>query len=290
MKVPVWKKQIGFALYHESLLPIRIVMGYHGFASENSFREAFMKFLEGQIGYKGFGPTNFPNLMICGSYSLIKLNFMPYGIRVSDRQSIYKWFSLFDIDTIDLPISGENMWPLYASYPENPILLLLELIWTRLEYSQNIQISEYDLGMEIVRPLLLAKAIEKDNEIGWHYEYVPFFDKQLTRLPTLLNWKPFELNDDQSLLILYLIDTENSGLTGLEIKDPELLKLFGSNKDRLDEAIESITQIGLVILEDTRLKLTTRHLKVAVLPSRKIFAGDDNEGMFTRWINMRNFT
>ncbi|MCL4264853.1 MAG: hypothetical protein KJ069_16640 [Anaerolineae bacterium] len=42
-EIPVWKKQIRSALYEESLIPIRIVVGYHGFASENSLREAFVK-------------------------------------------------------------------------------------------------------------------------------------------------------------------------------------------------------------------------------------------------------
>ncbi|MAU01271.1 MAG: hypothetical protein CL608_29350 [Anaerolineaceae bacterium] len=290
-QMPFWKKHICLALNSESLIPIRMAIGYHGFASENSLREAFISYLNEKIDVDGYGPVSLPNLITSGDFSLIKLNCMPYGIRVNSRQAFYDLFGLFDIDPTNIPVSGENMWPLYASYPANPLLLLLELIWTRLGHSFQLNINDDDLGIEVIRPLVLAKAIERDGQVGWHYEFIPFSDEQLAKLPTLLNWRPMVLNKEQSLIVLHLIDNENSGeISEIDIHDPELVKLLNSNIDELDRVIKSISRMGILDIKDEKISLSTRHLKVAAMPNGEIVAGDDNEGMFTKWLLSQTFS
>src|SRR5690606_27800489 len=76
-------------LYHAILLdayyPIRIIWAYNGLKSEYSLRDKYVKFIEKNITtnpdkkIKGFGPVNFPNLIICDNNSLIKTNGMPFG-------------------------------------------------------------------------------------------------------------------------------------------------------------------------------------------------------------------
>jgi hypothetical protein len=98
-----WKKQLGFVLYHESILPIRIALGYHGFSSELGFREAFIKYLERNVLASGFSPIDFPNLIISNQYSLIKLTGMPYGIPIfKERKEIFASFGLSE-DPEDIP-------------------------------------------------------------------------------------------------------------------------------------------------------------------------------------------
>ncbi len=213
---------------------------------------------------------------------------MPYGIRVNDRQYIYRVYSLFNVDASESPVSGDNMWPLYGSYPENPLLLLIELIWTRLEYNQHLKTSSNnDLGLEIVRPLVLAKAIQRGDLVGWYYEFVPFSDEQLAELPKLLNWEPIEVNDEQCQIILYLLDNENSGIEALDIQDLEILNF---SPDHLNALIETILEMGIAVLNENRLKLLTHHLGVVALPNGKIVVGEDNEGMLTKWVSSQVFS
>lgn len=77
------KEQIFNILDYESLLPLRIVFAYEGYVSEYGLRKGFVRFLEENKSevndFKtGFGPINFPNLIINGDLSLIKANAMPY--------------------------------------------------------------------------------------------------------------------------------------------------------------------------------------------------------------------
>ena len=63
-------------LITEAKLPVRILWGYNGFANEYNFRQAFVEYL-GKNTTKdtniigGFGPHNFPNLIICGNYTMM---------------------------------------------------------------------------------------------------------------------------------------------------------------------------------------------------------------------------
>ncbi len=96
-------------LYHtfvmEHLSPIRIVLGYHGFKKESSLREALVSFIEENQMTHGFGVGSFPQLIVCGNYSLIKMNGYPYSA----------------------PMDSE-FWNFFASSNANPILLILEFI------------------------------------------------------------------------------------------------------------------------------------------------------------------
>lgn len=99
-------------LYHtlimECISPIRIILGYHGFKSENSLRNSLIDFLrENELYAAGFGVHSFPQLIISDNFSLIKLNGQPYSAALQD-----------------------NQWIFYASSRSNPVLLILELIWT----------------------------------------------------------------------------------------------------------------------------------------------------------------
>jgi hypothetical protein len=70
-------------LYHtfvmEHLSPIRIVLGHHGFKKESSLREALVSFIEENKMTRGFGVGSFPQLIVSGNYSLVKMNGHPYS-------------------------------------------------------------------------------------------------------------------------------------------------------------------------------------------------------------------
>lgn len=285
-ELPVWKRQIGLALYVESITPVRIVLGYHGFASEMSLRESFFKYLGNNLNTKGYGAADFPNLIICDGYSLVKLNGMPYGIAVTtNKAELYSMFGMPNIAE-DAPIKGE-MWPLYASYASNPMVLLLELIWTRLTYDEKLSPTVFglDLTIEIVRPLLLARASQQNGEVGWYLEYFFLPQEILDRIPSTANWQPVEINQGQFAILAHLILRENSGITeGMDINSPELLAEFQNAEYSLTESIAFLQRVGFVAVEDSKLRLLTRECKVAALPDGKVVAGEDNAMRFSNWI------
>lgn len=80
------ENMIRASLRVDAAIPVRIIWGYNGFASEYNFRESTFSFLSKNLTTDpnniigGFGPHNFPSLIICGKYSLIKNNAMPFGL------------------------------------------------------------------------------------------------------------------------------------------------------------------------------------------------------------------
>ena len=80
------EQYLAFSLDHDNQLPVRIIFGYDGFASEHSLRESFLDHLENVSKSedvnrtKGYAPYNFPNLIMCGDNCLLKLNGMPYAM------------------------------------------------------------------------------------------------------------------------------------------------------------------------------------------------------------------
>jgi hypothetical protein len=285
-QLPVWKLQVGLALFIESVTPIRVVLGYHGFSSETNFREAFLGYLSSRKGVRGYGPADFPSLIISGGYSLIKLNGMPYSVPVANTQAeLYAAYGMPNLAE-GAPISTD-LWPLYASYADNPMLLLLELIWTRITHRKQISFPGFgpDLNLEILKLLLLAKAIEQDGKVGWYYEYFALPPDILDRLPAKANWQPIELDLGQATVLGVLILKENSGvITGVDKNSPDLLREFENLPFSLDDSIAYLRRVGLVSLEDQKLRVLTRECKIANLPDGRIVAGEDISGRFSNWL------
>jgi hypothetical protein len=88
---------------------------FHGYATEKAFRDSLLTHLKSQLNTAGYGPGSFPQLMISGRFSLGKANGQPYSARMHGE-----W------------------WPFYFSSRVNPVLLLLEYVWTRLDLEFHI--------------------------------------------------------------------------------------------------------------------------------------------------------
>lgn len=95
---------------HEQLAPVRVVFGYQGYVDEHGLREAFIDYLSKQSEGGVAGPAVLPNLIICRTNSLLKMNGHPY---------------------IE-PMGDNGRWGLFGSERRAPFRLLIELIWTRL--------------------------------------------------------------------------------------------------------------------------------------------------------------
>lgn len=287
---PLWERQIGWALYADAISPVRIVVGYSGFASELSFREAFLDLIERNTGVDGYGPSSLPDLLISGSYSLVKLNGMPYASPVtSTKEELFADFEPLDLSE-GAPIN-ENLWPMYASYAGNPTILLLELIWTRLAYQRLIPDSAFgeDLDFEVLKPLLLAKAVKRNDKVSWFYHCVYFSDESLrnTRLST--EWTPIEIDEGQAILLMFLASYENEdNYEGVSINDPELIDVHEKSGCSLKQSLASLVEARLISLVDGRIQLLTRECTTAFLPDGRIVAADNIAGRLTKWLRLQD--
>jgi len=241
----------------EQITPIRIVLGYHGFRSERSFRKAVYRYLEENVHRHGYGPYSFPQLMICGTYSLLKANGQPYS-----------------------PGKRGDEWDFLVSSDYNPVVFMLELIWTRLDQKYKLPgLFGEDLEIEPFRPFLSGKVVCVDNKIGWalNHHNLPqgAFDSALT--PEA--WRPVSLNKAQFVVLNKLCRGEQ-----VTISDPSLLEFLKRGQIEPQEFLESLLETGLVAVEGERLELITSKCRCAIHPTEGYLAAEDSTGRFSRWV------
>ena len=250
-------------LYHvlviEALLPLRVIFGYSGFADEISLRNKFCEYLnENSVGKggkgKGYGPQSFPNLIICGNYSIVKTNGFPYAIRM---------------DAI-------REFPWMASYRRNPILIFLELLWTRLREQFNLPNSIFgdEIQDESLAPLLTMKCLE--NARGWEYTIIPYDKKNIAAIDSSeKDWEPKKLSEDEFVLMSYLC---NAGDIEVEYFKTQV------SADKGDQIIEDLSRERLIYVDNGMIKLLTKSCRCVIVPGYGEVAADDNDGRLTNWL------
>jgi hypothetical protein len=173
---------------------LRIIFGYEGYVDELGLRDGFAKFIEGNLATpRGFGIGSFPNLIVCRNNSLLKMNGQPY---IS-------------------PLLGD-WWPAVVSNAENPIRLLIELIWTRLsnKFASYFPMDD-TLQMERLAPFLSAKLGYRNSVPGWEYRQETLNRKQLKEIePT--SWEPEQVDEMECVVLIQLA---NEG--ELDVRDTE---------------------------------------------------------------------
>ena len=258
-------EQLSFELemiYHtlvmEFLSPVRIVVGHHGWKQEVTLREHIYGLLEKRKDTpQGLGVGSFPQLIVGGSFSLVKANGFPYVTKLMD-----------------------GMWPFLLSSRANPILLLIELIWTRLDYMfglENLYSNDHD--EEQLNPCLLAKAVRKEELCGWEYQYNVVSEKTLASRGEFVAWEPARLSDAQASVFHFLCAGRDVVTT-----DHDFLELASQDAQTVEEFVLSILETGLVAKDGNRLVLTTMQCDMVVTPEG-IFAAENNAGQLTAWVN-----
>lgn len=248
-------------LYHSLLvqqqLPIRIIFGFDGYKNEFTLRKGFIDYLDSNIGKKGYSPVVFPELIISGENSLLKINGMPYAY----------------------PINERNEWLIYGSSSVNPINVLLEFIWTRLSYKYAItsDIFGEDLMMERVNPLLYAKPVEIKGEVkGWEFRSEMLTLGQLSTGPKSEEWSPTKLNDNEATFMNILCENNPLLITS---------KIVTSIPQKIRKSvIRSLTEKKLINTNGKYIYLLTNECKVVAYKG-EWYAAEDNSGRFTRWIS-----
>jgi hypothetical protein len=257
-KLSYEKQMIYHTLVMECFLPARIIFGYEGFKNEHSLRKAFVDYIAAHASSdekieKGFGAVSLPSLIICGENSLVKTNGIPYVI---------------GLNTDD--------WVLYASYNKDPLLLLLEIIWTRLTFLFHVSSDVFgeDLKMEALKPLLIATPVEN----RWQYNVLDFNKEELLEFPTEYNWQPTFLSDIEFYIMNKLCNDDK-----VDINDIGFQKFLEENNENIDDIISHLSNDRLVYLYENQLKLLTEQCQCIVTP-KGFVAGENKDGRLSAWV------
>lgn len=258
-------QMIYHALLTEVAAPARIIFGYNGFKSHSGFRQSYVAYLSRQLTggpIKGFGPTSFPSLIVCGNYSLVKCNGIPYAA----------------------PVEKNYSWQFYCSSESNPIEILLEIIWTKLVYNDKLDSSVFgdDITLQPFSRFISTKPSQgSSGEKGWVYEYYEASDDKLSKPDQIMRWEPAFLDNIQVTIVHELCDKEE-----IDLSDPKLSSFLAKNQYTVDTLTESLNKLGLAARVGNRLVLLTRECACLVLPDGRYAAGENVAGQLTQWLNI----
>lgn len=249
-------------LYHtfvmEQISPIRIVLGYHGFKKESSLREALFSFIEDNRMTNGFGVGSFPQLIVCGNFSLIKMNGYPYSAPMDS-----------------------GFWNFYASSNANPVALILELIWTRLSYQINVEdLWGEDLSIENFAQFLSARIKTVDDMTGWEYKYTSISEAALKERNAEVEWSPTFVSSTQFAIFYNLCNGKEES-----IDDISLRGYVEEKGEDFHGFIESLRKTGLIALKEDKLQLTTYECQCVIVPDGRFAVADNSSGRLTRWVS-----
>lgn len=260
-KLSFEEEMIYHTLLNHEIMPVRIALGYYGYKSEFALREAFFSYLTDNVQSKGFSPVVFPDLIISGDSSLLKLHAMPYiG-----------------------PIDVEGYWNFYGSTQDHPIRILLELIWTRLSYKYSISSDIFgeDLEQEVINQFLRCKAVRQGEAMGWEVRYELIEKHDLSNKPSTHEWMPEEVTDQEAVLLMMLCNYGTLKANDEPLEDYDLY-----NEKSLEEVIQSLQVRGLAYQDEEEIGLLTDECQV-VTARGKWYVADNKSGRFSNWL-MRN--
>lgn len=255
-------EHIWHCLRAEAYLPLRIVIGYRGYASEPGLRDSFKSFLEDNKLTPGFSPLHFPNLIISDQFCLLKGNGMPY------------------VSSMD-----GSTWPFYNSSSNKPILHLLEFIWSRLSYRYELdpKIFGDDLEIESVNRFLSCNMVNIMGQRGWNYHYDEFPEEHFDQPMPSENWEPVRISIEQHHIIAYLCKYRFLKLTRINW----CLEAIERKVDA-EPFIKDLLNTGLVYIDSYKqLALLTDQCRCIAVPNIGFVAGDDKTGKLTRWVEKK---
>lgn len=241
----------------DQIRPVRIVFGYDGFADELALRTGFIDLLQSSNSPLQWGISSLPNLVVSRTNSLLKMNGQPYI----------------------LPISPDGWWLGFVSNRENPLRLLIELIWTRLvsQFSTRLLMDD-TLQMERLAPLLSLRAPRQRQGPPFVKAHTLTRAELSTVKPT--SWNPKAVTESQSVILQM---TAAKGT--LSIDSPAFREWARSRNENPANLIDDLVEKRLLAWTSER---TVRSLAIsqsvtAFLPTGQIAATSDMD-LFALWL------
>ena len=209
-------------LVTELVSPVFVIFAFEGFADENSLRRGVLELL-GETALPGefYSPFKLPSLVVCRSNSILKLNGHPYIARIN-----------------------ESWWHVLASNSENPLRLLIELIWTTLENRFGVTLPhDKNLKKERLAPLVQAQIWKLDDDkFAWIYDLVDIPHAMLMELQAK-EWTPDEVSQDEAVVATLAYQRDS-----IDIRDRELEEYFKS-KEKVVDVVNSLVDKRLLARE-----------------------------------------
>lgn len=174
-----------------------------------------------------------------------------------------------------------NAWIFYGSYGKNPLLLLLEIIWTRLTYYFKINSSELFEGYlneELIRPLLIGKP----HVMGWEYIIYDISKQELLTMCEEQQWEPTEISICENVIFMKLCRD-----IPVYLNDIEFIEFLESQGENVNEIVEHLTKNRLIYVKGNEIKLITDGLQV-VCTKDGFFAADTKDNRFYEWLKKMN--
>jgi hypothetical protein len=251
-KLPFHLEMLYRALVVEQVSPVRIIFGYGEFNSEASVREGFFDFLEKHAKQQGFGGSALPALIVCGQFSLVKLNGFPFTYPMQGKRSL-----------------------IYGSSHQNPLYFLLELIWTRL--SHRFTMPEWymsDLTLGQLSPVLSGQAVQRSGFSGWEYwthslELLPAGEE-----PEPAAWEPIAVSDFGLHVFTQLCARESLSQV------PEYTGATEQEKKEFQKMIDA----RIIGYDADKIVLLTNCAMCVTAPDGNTYIGENAAGRLSAWL------
>jgi len=237
----------------ERLCPARIIIGYDGWVKESTLRNNLYSYLEGKS--TGYGVASFPDLIISGENTLVKVNGFPYMLS-----------------------EPSDEWPFICSTHCNPILPMLEILWTKL--SLNHKVGNFwgdDINMESMTPCLWGTLINKDGKFGWSYRFSNLKESNLSATPAYTSWEPTEISLEQHVAFGILAHSEE-----ISLEDENFINFIQESKLDFDAFIDDMVGTGMVTITNNKLVFISTECTTCISDG-KFYVADNYDGRLTAW-------
>ncbi|MEE4634107.1 DUF6602 domain-containing protein [Pseudomonas sp. SDO528_S397] len=250
------------SLVRDRLTPLRIAIGYNGYKTEKGLRDALYNLYRDNEEVEGYGVINMPNLMISEGYSVIKLNGMPYKGIWNEESEEWCWLGSSSVD---------------------PMLLILELLYDRVELMLGIELDRGDdQGEEPSFPLMVSKPMARPGAAqGWIHQYI---DAPIPKQdPQQRIWAPLKISTAEKEF-LKLLDQQGPQLAGSE-------KLVGFMDEHeiedIRESMRTLFATRIVLQTDDVFCICAGHWVVAKVGG-EFYCGDNAGQRFEKWLSKHN--
>lgn len=247
----------------EHLAPVRIILGYEGYADELALRNGIGSYLETKGPGPDSGMMSLPSLVICRSNSVLKLNGMPY----CDRQD-------------DL----NGWWNIMASNAENPIRIMLEMLWTKIGTELDVMLPMDDsLNQEKLAPFLRQKYFDGEiggkKQTGFMIDYINYLPNSNAEKNDS-TWQPYDTDVVESVALMRA--AQNGAL---RCDDLDFVKFAIDHGTTAASILGSLVRkrvIGWTTAERTVARSIEESFVTVFTPSGKTVVSDQS-GMLTLW-------
>lgn len=256
------------SLVTEAQLPVTVVLGYNGLKTESSLREKYYEYLADKASgdgeaIRGYGPNNYPSLVICGNNSIVKMGGCPYNAPLSK--------------------SPMGWWDFMASTHHNPMYLFLDVIWSKLSYKYGLpsEIFGDDLESPKMTPFLSCRIVQKGERRGWELWYHEFDKRDLESVQGTLEWEPFYLDAIQYRVMNVLCVDGEFDFNDVPSIEKDALE---SGYESVDALLQSLCKTGLVAkIGDAKIRLLSRGCQVMMIDD-KFIMGENISGRMDNWL------